>query len=133
MYIVVVADRRAHTDLNTHHCSHESQRGFLFVAVPPNVFVRESMFHLWKFIGAEADTVLIAGSAGGFLGITCMGTRRGGFFGASFGAFSAVFGIARAAARSDGRFKPLESSIGTLGTDLAGGSSRAGHALPCAS
>ena len=31
-----------------------------------------------------------------------------------------MFGVARAAARSNGRIKSLESSIGTLGTDLAG-------------
>ena len=66
------------------------------------------------------NTGAIAGVAGGFLGIACMATCRGGFFGASFGAFSAVLGVARAAARSVDRIKSLESSIGTFGTDLTG-------------
>ena len=64
--------------------------------------------------------MLYAGFAGGLLGIACLGTRRGGFFGASIGAFSAVLGLARAVTRSNVRFRSFESFLEAFGTDLAG-------------
>ena len=83
------------------------------------MFVLEVMLRLSKCCGADADAVLIAGFAGGFLGIAGLGTWRGSFFGAFICAFSAVLEITRAAIRSDDRIRALESSIEVCGTDLA--------------
>ena len=120
MFIVVVAYRRAHTDLNSHHRSQESQRVFPFVAVSPDVFVRGTMFRLLSSMVAEADAVLLAGLAGGLLSAAYSGTRRGVSFGACIGALSAVVGLTRSVARSDARFMALESSLKAFGSDLSG-------------
>ena len=73
-----------------------------------------------KCLSSESDAALTAGCAGGLLGHACVSTRRGAFLGASIGIFSAMFGGSIAAKRYEDRIKSLESSVGTLGTDLAG-------------
>ena len=110
--------RRSHTDLSTHHRSRDL-RNFPFVVVPPNVLFLEVMLRLLKCWDTDDDALLIAGFAGGVLGMAGLGTWRGGLFGASICAVSASLGITRSASRSDDRVKSLESAIEVCVTDFA--------------
>ena len=83
------------------------------------MFFLEVMLRLLKCWDADADALLIAGFAGGFLGMVGVGTWRGGLFGASVCAVSAALGITRTASRSDDRVRSLESAIEVCVTDLA--------------
>ena len=67
----------------------------------------------------DSDALLIAGFAGGFLGMACLGTGRGGLFGASLCFASAALCITRTATRSDDRVRSLESAFEACVTDLA--------------
>ena len=69
------------------------------------------MVLLLRFLFAEADAMMFAGLAGGLLGATYLGTGCGSSFGAVIGAFSALFGLACAAARGDARLRALEASV----------------------
>ena len=78
------------------------------------------MFRLLSSVIAEADAVLLAGLAGGVLNAAYSGTRRGVSFGAAIGALSAVVGLTRSVARSDARFRSLESALKAVSSDLSG-------------
>ena len=78
------------------------------------------MFHMLRFLSPESDTALTSGCAGGLLGYACVGSRRSAFLGASIGILSAMFGGSLAAKRYEYHIKSLESSVGTLNTDLSG-------------
>ena len=77
------------------------------------------MFHLLRHWDTDSDALVIAGFAGGFLGMVCLGTGRGGLFGASVCVVSAALCITRTANRSDDRVRSLESAIEVCVADLA--------------
>ena len=118
---IVVFFRRTHTQIWTRIVAVMKLKGVhLFALLPQTFCFREVMFHMLRALSPESDAALTAGCAGGLLGYACVGTRRGAFLGASIGIFSAMFGGSLAAKRYEDRIRSLESSVGTLGTDLAG-------------